>query len=58
MVPKIENIVKMKMINMNTRINPGIDYIKDWIYRRILGILLIDLSGLKIRNVLRDLIAS
>ena len=43
----------MKMMKKNTRIRPGIELSKDWIYSRIDGILLMERSGLKIRNVLK-----
>ena len=46
---------KMKMMKKNTRMRPGIDDRSDWICRRMVGILLTERSGLKIRNVLRAL---
>jgi hypothetical protein len=51
-------MAKMQKINMmkkNTRIKPGIDARSDPICCLIVGILLIDLRGLRIRKVLRAL---
>lgn len=53
MVPKMAKMVNMKMMKKKTRIRPGIELRSDWIYRRIVGILLIDLRGLRIRKVLK-----
>ena len=53
-MPKIAKIEKMNIMKKKTRIRPGIEPKSAWICYLMAGNLLMDLSGLKIRNVRSD----